>query len=260
MVCSATAVIGSEFDRDGSVVVRAAIARGRLSAMRKLFASVVPDTASRRRGGRELREVTGAARTHAGLAKIARDPALGALAAAALGARRVQLLQDSLLCKPEYNGAAVEWHQDYTYVAFLTPPHVVTVRIPLDVEDESNGCMRVVDGSHAWGPVGRGRALRAERVTSLARNLDAAQRDALTRARSLVLKPGDVSIHHCLTVHSSAPNRSDRARRTIILRFFDADCRLVATRLPLAARRYFPADRDGHLAADAFPLVHAGAR
>ena len=251
-------MITAEFARNGSVVLRAAIAPKQLAAMRKVFAQLVPDRDEPRRGGGVLSEVTGAARTHAAIATVARDPELGALAAEALGAERVQLLQDSLLCKPAHNGGSVEWHQDYTYVAYLTPPRVVTIRIPLDREDELNGCMRVVDGSHVWGPVGRVRALRAERVTSLVRSLDAAQRHALARARSVVLAPGDVSIHHCLTVHSSARNRSDRARRTIILRLFDADCRLVATRLPKGAMRYFPADKNGHLAADAFPLVHAG--
>jgi ectoine hydroxylase-related dioxygenase (phytanoyl-CoA dioxygenase family) len=74
-----------------------------------------------------------------------------------------------------------------------------------------------------------------------------------------VLAPGDVSIHHCLTVHSSTRNRSGRARRTIILRMFDADCRLVSTRLPMGAERYFRTDNHGRLATSAFPLVHAGA-
>jgi len=40
----------------------------------------------------------------------------------------------------------------------------VTIRIPLDLEDERNGCMRVVDGSHAWGPVGRMKVLQKQRI------------------------------------------------------------------------------------------------
>jgi ectoine hydroxylase-related dioxygenase (phytanoyl-CoA dioxygenase family) len=249
-------VIDAEFARNGSAVLRAAIALKRLAAMRKVFAQLVPHRDERRRRDGILKEVTGAKRTHAVLDAIACDPKFGALAAEALGARRVQLLQDSLLYKPAYHGGAVEWHQDYTYVAYLAPPRVVTIRIPLDCEDELNGCMRVVDGSHKWGLVGRMKVLQKQRVTSLVGSLDAAQRAAVDRARPLVLAPGDVSVHHCLTLHSSTPNRSDRARRTIILRMFDADCCLVVRRLPKEARRYFPADNDGHLAVGAFPLVH----
>lgn len=258
MDVSRLTIVGSTFDRDGSLTVRAAIPGDELAAMRAVFTALVPAIVSRRRAGNVLSEVTGAARTHGPLAAIARHPRFGALAAAALGAPRVQLLQESLLYKPPYCGGSVEWHQDHTYVGYLTPPRVVSLRIPLYPEDEGNGCMRVVDGSHAWGPVGEVRALREKRVTSLVRSLDAAQRNALAHARSLVLAPGDVSIHHCLTVHSSTHNRSSRARRTIILRIFDADCRLVSARLPQGAERYFPTDKHGRLSTDEFPLVHVG--
>jgi ectoine hydroxylase-related dioxygenase (phytanoyl-CoA dioxygenase family) len=72
----------------------------------------------------------------------------------------------------------------------------------------------------------------------------------------LVLAAGDVSIHHCLTLHGSAPNTSARPRRTIILRMFDADCRLDPAKLPPGAESYFPTDAEGHLATSSFPLVH----
>jgi len=82
------------------------------------------------------------------------------------------------------------------------------------------------------------------------------QREQLARARVLELAPGDVTIHHCLALHASGANRSPHPRRTLILRMFDADCRLVAERLPAGAEAYFPIDADGHLAASAFPVVH----
>ena len=65
------------------------------------------------------------------------------------------------------------------------------------------------------------------------------------------IAPGDVSIHHCLTLHGSGPNRSGRPRRTIILPMFDSDCRLDAARLPKGAEHYFPTDGDGALATSA---------
>jgi ectoine hydroxylase-related dioxygenase (phytanoyl-CoA dioxygenase family) len=196
--------------------------------------------------------VTGARNAYAPLDAIARDSRFGALVAAALGASRVQLLQDSLLYKPPHDGGTVEWHQDHTYTGYLN--RVVSLRIALLPEDASNGCMRVVDGSHTWGPVGDVRALRESRVDSIAAGLSDEQRAALADARPLELAPGDISIHHCLTLHGSAPNDSARARRTIILRMFDGACELDRSRLPPGAEQYFPTVGN-HLAPSAFPIV-----
>jgi phytanoyl-CoA hydroxylase len=191
-----------------------------------------------------------------GLARLARDPRLAALAAEALGCARVQLLQDSLLYKPAGEGGSVHWHQDHTYVGFLSPPRVVSLRLALLPEREASGCLRVVDGSHRWGPIGDLSALTATRVDSLLPSLSDAQRDAVAAARPVELAPGDVSIHHCLTLHGSGPNRDAGPRKTVILRMFDAACRLDASRLPAAARGHFPVEPDGSLSAAVFPVVH----
>src|SRR5262249_40317249 len=220
-----------------------------------LFGQIVPEVAYPRRGDGVLWEVTGAARRFAPLAEVAHDLRFAALVAEALGCATVQLLQDSLLYKPARDGGPVEWHQDHTHVGFLTPARVVSLRVALLPEDEGSGCMRVVDGSHRWGPVGDVRAVSEPRVDSLLPALRPEQRAALAEARSLELEPGDVTLHHCLTLHGSGPNRSDRPRKTLILRMFDGDCRLDRTRLPAEAVAHFPPDRTGHLLPSAFPRL-----
>ena len=184
--------------------------------------------------------LTGLAAGYAPLAAITRDPRFGALAARALGARRIQLLQDSMLYKPAHDGGTVEWHQDYTYVGFVTPPRVLAIRIALCAEDEANGCMRVVDGSHRWGPVGDVRALRETRVDSLLPSLTPAQAAALATARPLALAAGDVSVHHCLTLHGSPPNRSDGGADDHPPDVRTADCRLDPARSACRRRSPFP--------------------
>ena len=69
------------------------------------------------------------------------------------------------------------------------------------------------------------------------------------------LAPGDVSVHHCLTFHSSLENASDQPRITLIARMFDARLKLQREKLPPGLERYFPTDADGHLAETAFPLL-----
>ena len=247
------------FERDGSMVVRGVVGADDLAAMHAVFTTLIPEVAYPRGPEGVVWEITGGARSYDPLTAIARDPRFGALGAQVLGARRVQLLQDSLLYKPAHDGGSVDWHQDHTYVGFLAPPRVIALRIALHDEDDDNGCMRVVDGSHRWGPLGDVRALSESSVASLLPQLAPAQRDAVAGARSLALAAGDVSIHHCLTLHASPPNRSAKPRRTIILRMFDADCTLVRERLPPGSEQYFPADAAGHLDATAFPIVHGSA-
>lgn len=244
--------MNADFARNGWIVARNVLSADEVARMHQVFTTVIPDIAYPRGPDGVVWEVTGASRAHAPLDAIARDRRFGALVAEALGALRVQLLQDSLLYKPPHDGGAVEWHQDHTYTGYLS--RVVALRIPLLPEDTRNGCMRVVDGSHAWGPVGDVRALRESRVDSIAAGLSDVQRTALADARPLELEPGDISIHHCLTLHGSAPNHSDRARRTIILRMFDGACELERSQLPPGSEQYFPTVGN-HLAPSAFPIV-----
>lgn len=248
--------IAGEFERDGWMVARGVVPPRELATMRDVFEALIPSNAALPRGPDGiLGEVTGASRAYEPLMRIARDARFGALVAGALGATRVQLLQDSLLFKPARDGGTVHWHQDYTYVGFLTPPRVVSLRIALLPERVDSGCMQVVNGSHRWGQIGDVHALTESRVESLLSALSPEQSEAVAGATPLELEPGDISVHHCLTLHGSGPNRGGQPRRTIILRMFDADCRLDPARLPAGAESYFPTDAGGRLAASAFPVV-----
>jgi len=247
--------LADAFAEQGWAVVRGVVPPGELAGLRRLFNLLVPEIAYPRRADGVLWEVTGTARRFPPLAALARDRRFAQIAAEVLACPTVQLLQDSLLYKPARDGGPVEWHQDHTYVGFLVPPRVISLRLALLPEDEPAGCMRVVDGSHRWGPVGGVRALSEGRVDSLLPALDPAQQAALAGATLLELEPGDVTVHHCLTLHGSGPNRSDRPRKTFIFRMFDGDCRLDPARLPDGAAAHFPVDDKGRLATDAFPRV-----
>jgi ectoine hydroxylase-related dioxygenase (phytanoyl-CoA dioxygenase family) len=119
--------------------------------------------------------------------------------------------------------------------------------------------MNVLDGSHTWGAVGETRILNAASVTDALGLLPAAFAERVDGARRpLELRAGDISLHHCLTFHGSLENRSAQPRKTLIVRMFDGDCRLIPSRLPsasLAAR--FPTDEQGRLSPEAFPILYA---
>ena len=181
-----------------------------------------------------------------------RDGVLAQRIAALLGCERVQLLQDTALVKPPGSAARVEWHQDHTYTGYLDTEACVSVRLALTDCTLLSGCLRVLDGSHRWGPLGQVRAFRAAEVSDDSRLLPDVWEESVV---SIELLPGDVSVHHCLTFHGSEDNRSDRPRRTLIARMFDARARLVAARLPPGLEAYFPTEPDGRLSRRAFPLL-----
>lgn len=197
-------------------------------------------------------EVAGISRVSSAIAAHARDVAIAQRVAEALGCARVKLLQDTVLVKAASVGGAVAWHQDHTYTGYLDPARAASVRLALTECDRGNGCLEVIDGSHAWGLLGDVRALTESHIADALGPAVAHWRD---RVIALELQPGDISIHHCLTLHASAENRSSRTRKTLITRLFDATCRLVPAHLPPGAAAHFPIDEGGQLAEVAFPVL-----
>jgi ectoine hydroxylase-related dioxygenase (phytanoyl-CoA dioxygenase family) len=166
------------------------------------------------------------ARLHdATLEAWALDRAVGELVAGLLGCRRVQLMQDTVLLKPPRTGRRIHWHQDYwrMHRAGLRAPRAVSVRLALTPEVRATGCLEVLDSSQTWGFIRR-QILSRPRVAAM-------QERVLTRAggrgghatTALELDAGDISVHHCLTVHSSERNVSPHPRKTVIVFVADAN-------------------------------------
>ncbi|GIS91250.1 MAG: hypothetical protein CM1200mP20_12910 [Pseudomonadota bacterium] len=61
--------------------------------------------------------------------------------------------QSKLTAKDPYVGGAWEWHQDYGYWYYngCLAPKMLSFMIALDRTDASNGCLKLVRGSHRLG-------------------------------------------------------------------------------------------------------------
>ena len=182
---------------------------------------------------------------------------LAALACDLLGASSVQLLQDALLLKPAGRAGSIALHQDYSYTGYLDRPAGVAVGLALTDAGVESGCLHVVDGSHRWGLVGGLHLFAPELRPDLTASLTPEQRTRVAAATvALEVRAGDVTIHHCLTLHGSGGNIGPRPRKTVIAHLIDGSSRVVADRLPAGAASYFPLDAGGHLAAAAFPVLY----
>jgi ectoine hydroxylase-related dioxygenase (phytanoyl-CoA dioxygenase family) len=119
--------------------------------------------------------------------------------------------------KPPRDGSYASWHQDSVYSGWhLTPS--VSAWIALTPSEAANGCMRAIPGSHKLGLLDHDNVhddpnllnRRGERV-----RMDIDESAAI----DIVLRPGEMSLHHTNIVHGSNPNGSDGPRIGFIVRF-----------------------------------------
>lgn len=109
--------------------------------------------------------------------------------------------------KPARIGSGVPYHQDNAYFC-RTPPDMLTVWIAIDPVTQENGPVFFVKGSHKGGvlptkPSGvRGNSIGMAEPSTV----------PLREQFCGLLNPGDATIHHCNTIHHSAPNTTEHSR------------------------------------------------
>jgi hypothetical protein len=241
------------FAARGWIVLRGVVSGPDLVALHRAFDGLIGADDSRgviQRPHASHADATLLGHLHGGVAGIACE---------LLGVSSVRLLQDALLLKPPARpGGAIALHQDYSYTGYLDRPSGVAVGLALTDATIESGCLHVVDGSHAWGLVGGLHLFAAGLQPELEAQLTPAQRaHVATSTTPLEVRAGDVTIHHCLTLHGSRGNADDRPRKTVIAHLIDGDSRVARDRLPPGAEPWFPIDDDGRLASSAFPVYGA---
>lgn len=134
-----------------------------------------------------------------------------------LGTDNIRLHTSKLNTKEPDGGQAVEWHQDWAFYPH-TNDDLLAVGILLEDVDEENGPLQVIAGTH------RESVLDHSSNGVFCGAIDPA--DPLfdqSKAVSLTGKAGGLSIHHVRTLHGSAPNNSDRARKILFYECGAAD-------------------------------------
>ena len=113
------------------------------------------------------------------------------------------------IAKPPREGLEVRWHQDAHYWP-LEPMEVIVVWFAVSKTTRENGCVRVIPGSHRQGSL-------SHQASPDKRNLLSSEAAPAVIDESLAcdieLNPGDISVHHPLTLHGSNHNTSDQWRR-----------------------------------------------
>jgi non-heme Fe2+,alpha-ketoglutarate-dependent halogenase len=130
----------------------------------------------------------------------------------------------SFFIKEARDPAYVSWHQDATYWG-LSDPDVTTAWVAFTDATVENGAMRMVPGTH------REQVVHRDTFAShnlLSRGQEIAVEVDEGRAADIVLRAGEMSLHHVLMFHSSPPNRSADRRIGFAIRYLPTRVRQVA--------------------------------
>ena len=148
----------------------------------------------------------------------------------------------SFFIKEARDPAFVSWHQDSTYWG-LSEPDVVTAWVAFTPSSPSNGCVRVIPGTHKMDQVEHIQTRDANNI--LTRGQEIAVEVDEKRAVGLVLEPGDMSMHHIRLFHSSEPNASNDRRIGFAIRYIPTRIRQTMGELD-SATLVRGTDRFGH--------------
>lgn len=150
------------------------------------------------------------------LSELVRYPMIGATAAVLSDARGIRLWHDQLLYKPvdsDDTAANVGWHTDRQYWQCCTSTEMLTAWVAFHDVTPEGGSVAFFDGSHTWDISG---------LDFFSQDLAGLERSARDQGFAIDIKPttmrrGQVSFHHCRTVHGSGPNKSAEPRRSLAI-------------------------------------------
>ncbi len=142
---------------------------------------------------------------------------LAQLFASGTGVMLSQCHHNCIMTKSPGFSSATLWHQDVRYWSF-DHENLISVWLALGTEDKSNGCLRVIPGSHLM-ELERGRLdaslfLRPE----LAQN-----KDLLQKVKVIELSPGDVLFFHARLFHAAGRNLTEETKLSPVFTYHEAD-------------------------------------
>lgn len=189
---------------------------------------------------------------------VAFSSPLPEIAGELLRARQVQFWEDTTFVKAPHTRQKTAFHQDLAYFQ-IAGDQCVVAWVPLDPAGPWNGVTQYVRGSHRWGNVYAPNLFISQTPFPGAEGPRCPDIEANPSAWDLVsfeVEPGDVILHHVLTVHGAGGNPSAGWRRAMSFRYCGDEVRFLdrpgAVPMVGGARGHRDGDR---LSPDVFPVV-----
>ena len=150
--------------------------------------------------------------------------------------------------KPPDGRTFAEWHQD-SYVAAIKP-FFCTATLAFSEYTAENGCLRVIPGSHRFGPLPMSDTGDEDSILSRPYRVTCGFDE--TQAVDVLMRPGELTLQHDHTIHGSRPNHSRARRVGLLADFTTPDARKESARRE-SAILVRGVDRFGHWPADETP-------
>jgi ectoine hydroxylase-related dioxygenase (phytanoyl-CoA dioxygenase family) len=113
-----------------------------------------------------------------------------------------------LFIKEPQSSHFVSWHQDATYMG-VAPHNYLTPWLALTPSNLETGCMSVIPGSHKGAIRLHQETFHEDNILTRGQEIQALDE---SNAIDLILRPGQMSLHHATVIHGSQPNRSRQRR------------------------------------------------
>ena len=147
---------------------------------------------------------------------LLKNPVIGAIAALLCG-ENVRLWHDQLLYKPPSKPSVptnVGWHTDHGYWRTCSSDNLLTAWIPFTDMDIPIGTISFIEESLHW-PMNDHLDFFSSDLDGLEKKFNTGGADVIKVPA--ILKRGQVTFHHCRTIHGSGPNATKQPRRSIAL-------------------------------------------
>ncbi len=153
-------------------------------------------------------------------AELARHPAVLDVIEGILGPDILVYAAEYFIKEPRTT-QIVSMHQDLTYWGLGATEGLVTAWIALSPSTPASGCMDFVRGSHKNAILPHEDSFDANNLLSRGQEIrvDVAPEDKV----AIEIHPGQMSLHHGLTIHGSGPNTSDDRRIALVVRYCRPD-------------------------------------
>lgn len=211
-----------DFDQRGFCVVKSFFNKSELSIIEKNINDYIRDEVPNLKGkdvnfiDGELNSIHSFSNGNSDILKLAERGDILSLAEIFLDAKP-ELRKLELFAKPAKRGLPSPIHQDNFYWCIIGA-NALTFWIALDECSYINGGLTYYAGSHKLGLIdhvnsyapGSSQKVPEENFSHLEPTIP-------------TVKPGDILVHHSLTLHGSAANNSDQSRRGLTIQFKDAN-------------------------------------
>ena len=122
----------------------------------------------------------------------------------------------TLFIKNPYEKGFVSYHQDAKYIG-LEPYNWVTAWVAITDSNERNGCMKMWSGSHKDNIKDHEQMFNEGNLLTRGQTVNDVPKEEV---KSLVLKAGQMSLHHPKVVHGSELNKSNDRRIGFVIQSY----------------------------------------